>query len=102
MRKFLDGNISLVKSYWIFGVIGSIVLSLLSTVLVANNIIDLFTSLIINNIYFLGIWIGVWSSANKYQGFILWKILAKSAIILGILIRMAEWNVYLEQTKISA
>tara|TARA_B100000029_G_scaffold502057_1_gene576654 strand:+ start:4010 stop:4324 length:315 start_codon:yes stop_codon:yes gene_type:complete len=82
--KFWDGELSLPMSYWVVGVVISIPVGF---------VIGVLTALInapANSIYaFLIPWyvyivVGVWRSSDKYKGPKFWAILAKIALVLGI------------------
>jgi len=46
---------------------------------------------ILGLIYFVPVWIAIWNSATQYTGFKLWSILAKTAVILGILVAIGRF-----------
>ena len=78
-----DGDFGLAKTYWLFGVLGNLILTL------PMDGIDNFTPFAIYSLlclaYSVTVLLGIWNSANRYTGFKLWAILAKLAAILGLL-----------------
>ena len=83
--RFWKGDLSLPMSYWGVGVGINIVIGLLIGLFVgaAGMSEDAIWGYIIPfQIYTV---VGIWRSANKYNGTKYWAILAKVAVVLGIL-----------------
>ena len=83
--RFWKGDLSLKMSYWGMGVGINIVIGLLIGLFVgaAGMSEDAIWGYIIPfQIYTV---VGIWRSANKYKGAKYWAILAKVAVVLGIL-----------------
>ena len=83
--RFWKGDLSLPMSYWGMGVGINIVIGLLIGLFVgaAGMSEDAIWGYIIPfQIYTV---VGIWRSANKYNGTKYWAILAKVAVVLGIL-----------------
>jgi hypothetical protein len=93
IRNLWRGDIPLVKTYWLFGVIAGIFFNIVfayieyqSTVFskgfgpmfVLGLVVFVFT-------YSVFISFAIWRSANKYQGIQRYVILAKIAVILGMM-----------------
>lgn len=92
MRELLKGNIRLVITYWVFGMIPAIMYNGMGKLiekyyfqLATTSYIEWFfyLYLIFPFIYFPLIYVAIWRSSNKYNGRRLWRWLAKLAVILG-------------------
>ena len=84
LKKFYAGDIILWKSYWLGGVLFSLL------VVAVAGLIMLSTGIITLGKIFYGAWmivstIGVWRSSDKYKGPRYWSILAKIGIIAGLI-----------------
>lgn len=97
------GDVSLVKTYWLFGVVVGICFAITFAFVEYQSsglsegfgpvfIIGLIVAYFIYGIF---INIAIWRSANKYQGPKRWAILAKIMVLIswGALIREA-WQIY--------
>lgn len=96
------GDISLPKSYWLNGVLlfGLGINAILAIVfLIAVNLLlhNLGAAWGIGIVYIAlncGAWVwavvGVWRSASKYQGPRVWSVLAKIAIVLGVVVTVGN------------
>jgi hypothetical protein len=87
----------LVKAYWLYGVLGGLLLSLPLEMLnyysgvpgyPENGTMANFTIILLYivfcYVYVIFISVAIWRSAKKYRGPIYWAILAKGMVILGI------------------
>ena len=99
VNKFWQGDVRLVISYWIFGVIVLRILAIPMYILEAKGFlnenpeelyweVDLaiflyFMSATTSNVLIV---VGIWRSANKYTGPVMWGRLAQAAIIIGFLV----------------
>ena len=89
--SFFSGGLGLAKTYWIFGFIGTFIIKMIMTAMIINGAsVALFILLGLG--YSIPVWIAIWNSATKYNGFKLWSILAKVAVILGIVLSLAQFN----------
>ena len=90
IKKFWEGNGSMVISFWIFNVlIEQIIIVLLSVIVVFSNLSQLLI------IFMWGpykIWavVGFWRSAAKYQGKPIWPGLAKTYIVVLLILLVAR------------
>lgn len=85
IKQLWRGELPLVLTYWAYGVGGNIAMKLfLLTLAVAMPVLAL-PVLLLSLIYSIFISVAIWRSANKYEGNRLWAILAKIAIIFGVL-----------------
>ena len=91
MGSFIAGNLGLAKTYWIFGVIGSVIVRFIIAFMIMSGINPI-VAIIIGFGYSIAVWIAVWNSATKYEGFKLWAILAKISVVLGILGSLPQFN----------
>ena len=83
--RFWNGDLSLPMSYWGVGVGIGIVIGLLIGIFIGAAGMSedaIWGFLIPFQIYTV---VGIWRSANKYDGTKYWAILAKVAVVLGIL-----------------
>lgn len=81
------GNYTLVKTYWLFGILGGLAVALVYVVLLAAT-----KSPVVALLGFLAIWgwqvfisVAIWRSAGKYAGSAIWKVLARLAVVVGVL-----------------
>ena len=85
INKFWNGKISLWISYWIFGVLIPIPAGFLLGMLAALMRLPPISYKLIMLIYLLFTFVGIWRSANNYQGKKIFSILAKLGILLGLI-----------------
>lgn len=85
IKKLWRGEYSLPITYWVFGVLGNIFLG------PPLNFIDpiaspvLFYSLLsLITVYSVIVAVGIWRSATKYHGLLLWKYLAKIVAVISL------------------
>ena len=81
--KFWNGDLSLPMSYWLVGVVFSLVVGfVIGVIVIAAGLHEdaMFGFLIPWYVYTT---VGIWRSSNKYKGPKGWAILAKVAVILG-------------------
>ena len=81
--KFINGNISLPISFWLFGLIGAMIVgSSIVLILVFLNIFSNPLFRILCFPYLIITSIGIWQSANNYKGLKVWPIGAKIIVVL--------------------
>lgn len=87
LRDLWRGDVPLVKTYWIYGVLVSAVLGVLLNVLFRMQSTGLVFTLVwmTATVYGVFIAIAVWRSAGKFQGQKVWMILARVMAVLSIL-----------------
>jgi hypothetical protein len=78
-----DGDFGLAKTYWLFFVLGTLILTLPMDGL--TNLVPFAIYSLLCLAYSVTVILGVWNSANRYTGLKLWAILAKLAAIIGFL-----------------
>ena len=93
LKKFYAGDIILWKSYWLVGVLFSLVVG------AVTGLIMLSTGIITLGKIFYGAWmivsvVGVWRSADKYKGPRYWSILAKIGTVVGIIQVLRSFSQY--------
>ena len=98
IKRFWNGDISLVISYWVIGCLLNIIVSfiigfVLTFIFALIGISDISLNLFLN--LFLFAWVifltvGIWRSANKYQGKKIWVYLTKIVLIIGIIYLIGE------------
>ena len=89
--NLIKGEIKLWKAYWLFGIVGNIIFSLLILFVTSSTYINIFFT-VISIIYYIITLIGRWNSASNYNGFKLWPILAKIIVIFSILGTLSQFN----------
>ena len=98
IKKFWNGDISLVISYWVIGVILNVIVSFTMGFVVTFFLLLLDSSETSINIVlnlFIIAWVifltvGIWRSANKYQGKKIWANLTKIILIIGIIYLLVD------------
>jgi hypothetical protein len=99
IKKLWNGDVSLVTTYWIYGVLASIIFRIIEEILKAIFKSPSFMTLsgpaaiciawstrifvTFMFIYFVFIFVAIWRSANKYTGEKRWARIAKLMVIIG-------------------
>lgn len=91
IRALWQGEVSLAKTYWIFGICINVLLFISLSYILSNELLFstpqgklIFWMLVaFSLIYTPFILISIWRSANKYAGTKTWSILAKIMAIIG-------------------
>ena len=89
-EDFWNGDVSLVKSYWLVGVVLSFAVGFFGALLILG------VGLHFNAVYAIIIpWliyttVGIWRSSDKYKGPKHWAVLAKVAVVIGIIINLRD------------
>lgn len=92
LSNLIKGEIALWKTYWLFGVVGNIIVTILINVFAQFSESLFLIMLIIAIIYKIGVFIAIWNSASKYIGLKIWAIVAKIMVILGFISILAIFN----------
>ncbi len=83
-NKLSNGDFGLAKTFWLYYMLVSVVFNILAKIIVEPIF------LIIISITFLAYavtaMIGIWKSANKYEGSKFWSVLAKIMIVIHSII----------------
>ena len=88
--KFWNGDLSLPISYWLVGVVFSLVVGfVIGFIVIAAGLHEdaMFGFLIPWYVYTT---VGIWRSSDKYKGPKFWAILAKIAVVLGVLSALGQ------------
>ena len=98
VKNFWNGDVPLIISYWVVGVIlswpvgfliGFIVTFIIILIKLPESLIDPLINLgIIGWLIFMSV--GIWRSADKYAGKKGWAIAAKVFLVIGVLTTLAE------------
>jgi len=81
--KLANGDFGLAKTYWVYGVLVGFVVSIIINVI--TSIGGLVILMLAYTAYEIPVIMGTWRAANKYQGSKIWAILAKIAVVLGVI-----------------
>ena len=87
---FWNGDVSLVKSYWLIGVLLTIGVVFVATFLVIAAGLQFEAMFGIYIPWVIYITVGIWRSADKYKGPKYWAILAKIAMVIGVLLNFKD------------
>ncbi len=93
MKDLWHGDIPLVRTYWLFGVLPTIFFNMVFSYIQGQNAIVasrlaavcFLGMVLIYYIYSGFIYVAIWRSANKYKGMARYAILAKVAVIFGVM-----------------
>ncbi len=90
IKKFWEGNGSMVISFWIFNVlIEQIIIVLLAVIVVFSNLSQ-FLIIFMWAPYKIWAVVGFWRSAAKYKGKPIWPGLAKTYIVVLLILLVAR------------
>lgn len=92
LSNLIKGEIALWKTYWLFGVIGNIIATILINIFAQFSEALFLVTLIVVIVYKIGVFIAIWNSASKYLGSKIWAILSKIMVVLGVLSSIAQFN----------
>ena len=85
-KKLSDGDFGLAKTYWLYGVLVSIVGNILMQgAVLSGSIALIIVLLLVVIIYAVFQLTGVWNASNRYTGLKIWAILAKISAVLSVL-----------------
>ncbi|MHA1543668.1 MAG: hypothetical protein ACTSU8_00855, partial [Alphaproteobacteria bacterium] len=84
-KSMMAGNERLVITYWIWGVIGTTVVSFALGFIGGLLGLPLMAAPLLTLVYWVPVAIGIWKSSDNYKGNSLWAILAKVAVVLGLI-----------------
>jgi hypothetical protein len=91
VRTLWSGGYGLARSYWLFGVVGNGVLSLLMMVLTAfaaplgpGASLTVLSSMVAIALGYAVLWsVGTWRAAGHYEGARFWAVLARICVVIG-------------------
>jgi len=81
LSKLVNGDLGLAKTYWLFGVVGGQLTTLLLLVITDEALMLVYTFVCVA--YQIAVLIGIWRAATKYKGPKYWAVLAKLAAVFG-------------------
>ena len=92
LKSLWNGELALWKSFWVFGVVVLFALNIASSIFLSEFLVsNPSAGGFFIGIYVIIVWgytglayVGIWRSANKYNGFQLWAYAAKLRILLNI------------------
>jgi len=90
IKKFWNGDVSMVKSFWIFNIIiDQVQIAIFALIIIMNS---LPMSLILPFVAPYKVWVitGTWRSSDKYEGKKIWATLVRIYIIGSILLLIAK------------
>lgn len=81
LNKLKNGEYSLAKTYWLFGVVANLPFNIFFNIdgLTIGPIILVLLAAIAYNYFWI---LGCWKAASDYQGIAIWSILAKGVCVL--------------------
>lgn len=82
-KKVFNGDERLVITFWVWGFIGSLIVSL-AIFFIFGFLGPLLTGLL-GLPYSIFIWISIWRSSDKYKGPSHWALISKGLVILGVI-----------------
>ena len=83
IKKLINGEFSLVKTFWLYGLITMWILVFIGARMFEYSIIyGFFAIVFIGLIYFAIQSIGLWRASNKYNGPRIWSVLSKFWVVL--------------------
>lgn len=88
--KFWNGDLSLPMSYWLVGIVFGIILGLVIGLFVGISGMPEIAINIILIPWYVYTAVGIWRSSDKYKGKKFWAILAKIAIVLGVISSLSQ------------
>ena len=111
--RLISGDVKLVVTYWVFGVLFSSILTLI-TITIEKYYVSLtlsdhskFYDALISGFYYfflaytIFIFIAIWRSAGKYEGKSIWAASAKIAVFLGALSLVSGlYEAYRQSTEV--
>ena len=82
IKQLIDGDFGLAKTYWLYGVLGSIAMNLLLMFpILSGSLVLIVVAMLASIAYAIVVLTGIWNSASRYTGSKIWSVLAK--IIVG-------------------
>jgi len=86
-EKLVSGDLGLSKTFWIYGFAIGLIFNMLSGIVFFTiSIKSYIAMMVLYNAYIISVLIGIWKASNKYNGKKIWSILAKTYIVINILV----------------
>ena len=84
IKQLMDGDFSLAKTYWLYGIVGSVVMNLLLIFpMMSGSMSLIIIAGLISVAYAFVVLTGIWNSATKHTGSKFWAVLAKIIVVLN-------------------
>ena len=90
IKKFWNGDVSMVKSFWIFNIIIDQVQIAIFAIIIIMNSLPMLLILLFVAPYKVWVITGTWRSSYKYKGKQVWPTLVRIYIIGSILLLIAK------------
>jgi hypothetical protein len=84
--KLWSGEVALAKAYWLWGVLANMLLSIVIGIVPLLNQTIVIPLSAFTVVYAVFISVAIWKSATRYEGKVLWKYLAKIAVIIPLIL----------------
>ena len=86
IKQLIDGDFSLAKTYWLYGVLGSIVMNLLLIFPMMSESLSLIVIAGLMSVaYAVIVLTAIWNSASKHTGSKFWSVMAKIIVVFNSL-----------------
>ena len=84
-KSMMAGNERLVITYWVWGFLGTMIVSFGLGFLFTMFGLPAMLAPLVTLLYWAPVAMGIWKSSDNYKGNSLWAILAKIAVVLGLI-----------------
>jgi len=89
-KKLSDGDFGLAKTFWLYGVVVSVIEGALQRAIIVgmgkNGFLLIFLIQLIFSIYYLFFQLpGLWRAAKKYEGAKIWAVLAQIIVVIDMI-----------------
>lgn len=88
-HKLSTGGYGLFKTYWLFNVLIGAICSFVISLFESFEAVAILTTLFY--IYGFIVLLGIWNAANKYNGLVLWAILAKISSVISLVVMIVSF-----------
>ncbi len=98
IKRLWRGEVRLVMTYWVYGLIGFFVYSVVAGALIGFLFLwsDISNETLANLApfsiipYDVFFFFAIWRSASNYEGPVIWSVLAKASVVIGIIVTIGE------------
>ena len=81
--KLANGDFGLAKTYWFYGVLVGFIVSVVMKLIASIGLLVIV--MLTHAAYGIPLIMGIWRAATKYEGSKIWAVLAKIAVVLGVI-----------------
>jgi hypothetical protein len=81
LGNLISGNFGLAKTYWVYGVLGAVIVSIFLELADFNAMY--IAVLLLYFVYHIIVIIGIWRASAKYEGAKAWRVLARISVVLN-------------------